>query len=243
MYRCVKLTLSRASLCFLFSHGSYSLDRHLLCLSLFLHLLRSSWREYLKLFKHSRCRIYSSLLRFSLSLYFTLSRPKLNVQVLPPSTISPSTKDYRTYTIIIERQNKRDVVSNIDTYSIRMSHGWIQKLIVNFLFHGREKVWRFHICLELVWTPAISLSVISMRCANRWYSADSAIDGYVCTFGVTHAPRSIKHSSTLDLLSLSLSALFQTKVNDKARLLTRQKETRLVLLFFSSSSMLLSFLP
>ena len=205
MYRCVKLTLSRASLCFLFSHGSYSLDRHLLCLSLFLHLLRSSWREYLKLFKHSRCRIYSSLLRFSLSLYFTLSRPKLNVQVLPPSTISPSTKDYRTYTIIIERQNKRDVVSNIDTYSIRMSHGWIQKLIVNFLFHGREKVWRFHICLELVWTPAISLSLSSPCGAQIDDTLQTLPSMVMCARSVSHTHRDRSNIRPHLTFSLSLS--------------------------------------
>jgi hypothetical protein len=46
---------------------------------------------------------------------------KLNVQVPPPSTTLFNTKDYRTYMIIIERQNKRDAVSNIDIHSICMN--------------------------------------------------------------------------------------------------------------------------
>ena len=53
-----------------------------------------------------------------LSLSLSLAMSKLNVQVLPPSTTLFTPKDYRTYTIIIERQNRRDAVSNIDIHSI-----------------------------------------------------------------------------------------------------------------------------
>jgi hypothetical protein len=133
--------------------------------------------------------------------------PKLNVQVLPPLTTLFSTKDYRTYTIIIERQNKRETLYQILTYTryIYMCV-WIQKLIVNFISLSLKKKESndFTFALSCFLNIRLFLSLISILYESRWYFADSAI--YMCAHLVTYiyiyVSRMIKQKLPLDLLTV-----------------------------------------
>jgi hypothetical protein len=134
---------------------------------------------------------------------YSLAMSKLNVQVLPPSTTLFSTKDYRTYMIIIERQNKRDAVSNIDIHSIYIYiYVWIQKLIVNFISLALKKKKESNdftfalICFE----HSAFFSLWSLHCMQ----ADDTLQilpFYMCARSVTYISRMIKQKLPLDLLS------------------------------------------